>query len=61
MNKVEELIEQLCPEGVEFKKLREVIKLEKGKQLNKELLSELGEFPAYNGGISYSGFTDKYN
>lgn len=45
----------------EWKPLKEVIDLEKGKQLNKEFLSETGLFPAYNGGISYSGFTDTYN
>lgn len=61
MNKIEELIQQLCPDDVEFKKLGDVVKLEKGKQLNKELLSEVGAYPAYNGGISYSGFTDNYN
>lgn len=47
--------------GVEWVPLGEVIKLEKGKQLNKELLSVDGLYPAYNGGISYSGFTDNYN
>ena len=46
---------------VEWRKLGEVIKLEKGKQLNKTLLKEKGKYPAYNGGITYSGFTDKYN
>ena len=61
MNKIEELIQQYCPNGVEYKDLGEVIKLEKGKQLNKELLTENGKYPAYNGGISYSGFTDTYN
>lgn len=33
-------------ERVEWKRLGEVIKLEKGKQLNKELLSESGLYPA---------------
>lgn len=46
---------------VQWKTLGEVVKLEKGKQLNKELLSETGLYPAYNGGTSYSGFTDIYN
>lgn len=46
---------------VEWKKLGDVIKLEKGSQLNKELLSKDGLYPAYNGGISYSGFTNNYN
>lgn len=39
---LQNLIQELCPDGVEFKKLGEVIKLQKGKQLNKELLSESG-------------------
>lgn len=46
---------------VEWMPLGRVIDLEKGKQLNKELLSETGIYPAYNGGVSYSGFTDSYN
>ncbi|MEM3265342.1 MAG: restriction endonuclease subunit S [Thermoplasmata archaeon] len=61
MNKIEKLIVEFCPEGVEYKELGEVVRLEKGKQLNKELLSDVGKYPAYNGGISYSGFTDSYN
>ena len=55
------LITELCPKGAEFRKLGEVVKLQKGKQLNKELLSETGTYPAYNGGVSYSGFTENYN
>jgi len=54
-------IDELLNCSVEFKKLGEVVKIEKGKQLNKELLSEVGKYPAYNGGVSYSGFTDNYN
>ncbi len=46
---------------VESVPLKEVIDLEKGKQLNKEQLSESGSYPAYNGGISHSGYTDDYN
>jgi type I restriction enzyme S subunit len=46
---------------VEWKALGEVVKIEKGKQLNKEFLSDNGLYPAYNGGVSYSGFTDSYN
>lgn len=61
MNRIDKLFLDFCPNGVEFKKLGEVILLQKGKQLNKELLSENGTYPAYNGGISYSGFTESYN
>jgi type I restriction enzyme, S subunit len=46
---------------MEWKKLGDVIRLEKGRQLNKEQLSDKGPYPAYNGGVSHSGFTDTYN
>ena len=46
---------------VQWVPLGEVVNLEKGKQLNKDLLSKKGSFPAYNGGITYSGFTNNYN
>ncbi len=46
---------------VEWKTLGEVVRVKKGKQLNKTELKEIGDYPAYNGGINYSGFTDKYN
>ncbi|MGM3192733.1 restriction endonuclease subunit S [Dickeya dadantii subsp. dieffenbachiae] len=58
MNFLDKLLDGVA---VEWKTLGESIKLEKGKQLNKDLLSEHGLYPAYNGGISHSGFTDTYN
>lgn len=60
-NKLEELIEKLCPNGVEYKELGLYCKILKGKQLNKEKLLESGKYPAYNGGIIHSGFTNDYN
>ena len=47
MNKIQELIEQLCPNGVEFKELAEVAKISNGKD-HKHL--EEGEFPVYGSG-----------
>ena len=55
------ILELLKNEKVEWKKLGEVVDIFKGKQLNKTELLEEGEFPAYNGGKTYSGWTDKYN
>lgn len=46
---------------VVWKPLGEVVRLEKGKQLNKTALLEEGAYPAYNGGVSFSGFTNTYN
>ena len=61
MSKIEELIKKLCPNGVEYKKLGELIIIEKGKQLNKTLLSSNGIYPVINGGIMPSGYWNKYN
>lgn len=47
--------------AAEWVTLGSVVSLEKGRQLNKELLSKEGLYPAYNGGISPSGFTNKFN
>ena len=45
----------------EEKRLGEISDIKKGKQLNKEELTETGEYLCINGGISPSGYTDKYN
>lgn len=57
MNILEEI--QNCP--VEWKELGEVCSVNKGKQLNKNLLTDDGLYPAYNGGQTYSGRTNDYN
>ncbi len=36
MSKLGELINTLCPNGVEYKELGELCEIKKGKQLNKE-------------------------
>jgi type I restriction enzyme S subunit len=41
--------------------LGKVCEVKKGKQLNKEELTETGEYPCINGGINLSGYTDKFN
>lgn len=58
MSKLNELLEGV---DVEFKPLESVCNVLKGKQLNKTELTELGDYPAYNGGTNYSGFTSKFN
>ncbi|GAA8427738.1 restriction endonuclease subunit S [Helicobacter pylori] len=55
------LLQTLAPKGVEFRKLGEVINILKGKQLNKELLLDYGEYPVMNGGIHASGYWNEYN
>ncbi len=55
------LLQTLAPDGVGFRKLGEVVNILKGKQLNKELLLDCGEYPVMNGGIHASGYWNEYN
>ena len=51
----------LNDEKVQYKTLGEVAEVNKGKQLNKTELKDEGKYPAYNGGKTYSGWTDSFN
>ena len=56
MNRIEELIQQLCPDGVDFKDLKEVAKISNGKD-HKDLNE--GDFAAFgSGGIMR--YVDKF-
>ncbi len=59
--RLQTLLQTLAPKGVEFRKLGEVINILKGKQLNKDLLLDYGEYPVMNGGIHASGYWNEYN
>ncbi len=61
MTKLEELINELCPDGVEYKTIGEVCTIKKGVQLNKDKLKDNGLYPVINGGVNPSGYWDEYN
>ncbi len=42
-------------------RLSEVSKIKKGEQLNRSELEDSGDYPAWNGGLNPSGYTDKWN
>ncbi len=42
-------------------RLDDIVVIKKGEQLNKSDMSEKGTYPALNGGIEPSGYTDKWN
>ncbi len=53
-------------DGTEFdeweeKNLSSLCTIKKGSQLNKDTLTETGDYPAVNGGINPSGYTTQYN
>ena len=61
MSKLDELIQQYCPDGVEWKALGEVCDIHKGVQFNKTDMKEVGTYPVINGGINPSGYAEVFN
>ena len=61
MSKLDELIQQYCPDGVEYKPLGEVCDIHKGVQFNKTDMKEEGSYPVINGGINPSGYVEVFN
>lgn len=51
----------ILPDGWKTVKLGEVCEIKKGEQLNRLDLTETGDYPCLNGGISASGYTNKWN
>ena len=61
MSKLDELIKELCPNGVEYKELGEIAKVTIGEFVHKDKQSENAEYPVFNGGISNTGYYNDYN
>ena len=61
MSRLDELIRELCPDGVEFSTLKQVCNVSKGVQFNKSDMNDEGPYPVINGGINPSGFIEQYN
>ena len=61
MSKLKELIQKLCPDGVEYKKLGEICKILRGKRLTTKDLVPDGKFPVYHGGIEPIGYYSTNN
>jgi type I restriction enzyme S subunit len=60
-NRLNELIADFCPDGVEYKTLDHICVFETGTQLNKDKIFEAGLYPVMNGGIAPSGYWNEYN
>ncbi len=61
MSKLNSLINELCPDGVEYKPLGEVCEILRGKRLTKSQLNDSGKYPVLHGGLSPMGYYDQYN
>ena len=61
MNKIEQMLQELCPEGVEYKKLGEVCEIQRGVRVTKQQLSMNGAYPVYQNSLIPLGRYDKSN
>ncbi|WP_104740847.1 restriction endonuclease subunit S [Helicobacter bizzozeronii] len=53
--------QRLFSYAVEFVELGGIVKIQKGQQLNKSLLSKEGKYPVMNGGTTPSGYWHAFN
>ena len=56
MSKLDELMKELCPDGVEYKKLGDAVSIERGKRVVKSQLSESKGFPVYQNSLAPLGY-----
>ena len=61
MSNLRELITELCPNGVEYKRLGDIVSIERGKRLVREQLSEEGKYPVYQNSMTPLGYHTEYN
>ena len=61
MNKLQELIDKLCPNGVKYKKIKDFTKVLRGKRLTTRDIVENGKYPIYHGGIIPIGYYNDNN
>lgn len=56
MSKLKKLIQELCPNGVEYKKLGNICRLSRGKVYSKEYLNNhVGDYPVYSSQTANDG------
>lgn len=61
MKNLEILIQELCPDGVEFVKLGDVCEIKTGKGITQKDCSESSKYPVYSGGKEPMGYYKEFN
>ena len=56
MSKIDELIEKLCPNGVEYKTIQEICNINRGRVMSKDYIKEnIGHYPVYSSQTENNG------
>ena len=61
MSRLEDLIQTLCPDGVEKLKLSTISTIKRGQRITKSELMPDGPYPVISGGVNPMGFTNDFN
>ena len=61
MSKLDKLLRELCPDGVEHKKLVDAVSIERGKRVVRSQLSIRGKYPVYQNSLTPLGYHTDYN
>ena len=61
MSRLDELIKKLCPNGVEYRTLGQVVSIERGKRLVRDQLADTGMYPVYQNSMTPLGYHTEYN
>ena len=63
MSKLQELIRELCPDGVGYRKLGEVCEIKRGVRITKAQVLQEGEgkYPVISGGMNPLGYLNEFN
>ena len=61
MSKLQDLINALCPDGVEYKKLETVVSTKRGRRVVRKQLSKIDGYPVYQNSLSPLGYHTESN
>lgn len=61
MSRLEELIAELCPDGVEYKNLGKITTILRGVRVVKSQLNDTGAYPVYQNSMTPLGYYEKSN
>ena len=60
MNKIDDLIKQYCPNGVEYDIIKNICNISRGRVMSKEYLRDnIGEYPVYSSQTVNEGILGK--